>query len=203
MARNLGPKHKKCRRYGVKLCDSPKCPVVARNYPPGMHGAKGRGKLTGYGEQLAQKQMAKEVYGVFEKQFKKYYEKAMRQKGDVGENLLQQLEMRLDNIVYRLGFAVSRRQARQMTGHGLFLVNDRRVDIPSYQVKIGDSVKLKEQVKKSRLFENIEEKIKQQEMPSWLSLDENSLTGKVLDKPKLDEISSVFDVKTIIEFYSK
>ncbi|MBI5621480.1 30S ribosomal protein S4 [Candidatus Falkowbacteria bacterium] len=203
MGRYLGPKHKKCRRLGVKICDSANCPMLKRNYPPGVHGVKGRNKLTGYGEQLAQKQMAKAIYGIMERQFNKYYVEAIRQSGDASENLMRQLELRLDNVIYRLGFAMTRAQARQFASHGLFTVNDTRVDVPSYQLRPGDVVGLRQRARRSAAFATVNERLKTVQAPSWLSMDSSALQGKVLDRPALKETQLLFDIKTIIEFYSK
>jgi len=209
VARNLDPKCAQCRRAGVKLflkgerCNSAKCAMVKRNYPPGVHGVKGRGKLTSYGEQLAEKQKAKRIFGILEKQFKKYYHQAARMKGEAGDNLLRLLEMRLDNVVYRLGFAESRVQARQMVSHGLLEVNGKKVDISSFQVKIGDQITLRSKSQKSKLFSNIEEKLSKAQVPSWLALEAKSLSGKILDYPKKDEMESTFDPQIVIEFYSR
>lgn len=203
MGRNLAPKHKKCRRFGIKLCSSVKCPMMRRNYPPGVHGPKGRPKMTGYGEQLAEKQKAKLVYGLLERQFAKYYKQASERPGDAGANLLQQLEMRLDNVVYRLGLAMSRPQARQFVNHALCEVNGKKVDIPSYQVKIGEVIGLRAKSKKMNAFLGLEEKLDKVTPPSWLLLDAKNASGKVLDLPKKEEAENAFDVKAIIEFYSR
>lgn len=203
MARRLGSKTKASRRYGVVLHPKAEKVLAKRNYPPGPHGPKGRGKLTGYGSQLAEKQKAKLSYGVLERQFSRYYEEAMRRTGDSGLHLLQLLEMRLDNVVFRIGFASSRDQARQMVNHGHFLVNGKRVTIPSYQVKSGDVVSIRPQSAKSKLFESAAERLKSVEPRSWLVVNPDDLTGKVTDAPKFDDIQPLFDVKAVIEFYSR
>ena len=150
MSKDLDHKCKQCRREGVKLflkgekCYGPKCPIVRRNYPPGIHGAKKtRQRLTEYGHQLREKQKAKKIYGILERPFRNYYQKAIKQKGDTNEILGQLLEMRLDNVIYRLGLAKSRKAARQLVSHGFFLVNGKKVNIPSYQVKIKDEITIK------------------------------------------------------------
>lgn len=209
------PECKKCRRAGEKLflkgskCFSPKCLLIRRNYAPGAHGsAKHRVRLTGYGEQLKEKQKAKRIYGLREKQFSNYVAKSSKQKGNTAEVLLRTLETRLDNVVYRLGLAKSRAMARQMVTHAHFLVNDKKVDIPSFQVKPNQVITIKPQsFEKSRLFENSFQLSAQKEVPSWLALEANwenkKIAGKVLNLPKLEEISKEFDPKKIIEFYSR
>jgi len=160
MGRNLDAKCKQCRRIGEKLflkgerCDSPKCAMVKRNYPPGFHGQKGKKRQSDYGLQLAEKQKAKKQYNLLEKQFKLTFSKAQKQTGDAGENLLKLLETRLDNVVFRLGIATSRTQARQFVGHGHIRVNDKKVDIPSFQVKQGDVVRVKSSSKNISILEN-------------------------------------------------
>jgi small subunit ribosomal protein S4 len=177
--------------------------MVKRNYPPGVHGVKGRSKLTGFGDQLTEKQKAKRIYGILEQQFKKYYTTAIRQSGEAGENLLRLLEMRLDNIIYRLGFVSSRGQAREAVSHGLFMVNNRKVNIPSYQLKVGEIVAIRNKTNPPKLFANLEERITKAQIPSWLLLDANNLTGKILAKPQKAEVPTNFDIKAIIEFYSR
>lgn len=209
MARNLDSRCAKCRRSGVKLflkgerCNSAKCAIIKRNYAPGVHGPKGRGKLTDFGQQLMEKQKAKWTYGILEKQFLTYYDEATRKTGEAGENLLQLLEMRLDNVVFRLGFAPSRAEARQVVNHGAFTVNGKHVDIPSFQVRVGEVIALSPSGQKSKLFANLKETLDKKQAPSWLSLDAKNLSGKVLDKPKGQELENVFDVRSIIEFYSR
>ncbi len=203
MARRLAPKAKASRRYGVALHPKAERILAKRNFPPGQHGPKGRGRLTNFGEQLAEKQKAKLSYGLLERQFNRYYTEAVRREGDASQNLLALLEQRLDNVVYRLGFAISRDQARQMVSHAHFAVNGKKVDIPSYQVKIGDVVSLRPTAQKRKLYATIGEKLQNAILPSWLSLDTKELSGKVLDTPKRDDIQPVFDPQVIIEFYSK
>ncbi len=210
MGKYLGPKCRLCRREGTKLflkgevCYTSKCPLVKRKYPPGIHGLKRTGRLSEYGLQLREKQKAKRIYGILEKQFKNYFKKAYRQKGFTGENLLKLLEKRLDNVIYRAGFASSRSMARQIVNHGHILVNNHKVNIPSYQVKVNDVIKVK---KTSRLFSQIKErvqaKIKQIELPSWFSVDEKNLEIKILSEPKAEDLPKDIDVRLIVEFYSK
>lgn len=202
MARDLRPKHKLCRQYGEKLCDSPKCPVTKRSYAPGQHGqAKKRAKLSGFGKQLREKQKVKRIYGLLERQFSNYVAEASKKAGDTSKYLLNYLESRLDNVVYRTGLAPSRAAARQMVSHGHVLVNGKKVDIPSYRVKVGETLEVKENVKKSKLFENIAEIISKKEMPAWLTVDAKKLSAKILNSPTIENPN--FDAKSIIGFYSR
>lgn len=204
---------KLCRRAGKKLmlkgerCESPKCAIIKRNYPPGASGNKGmKTKLTEYGTQLREKQKAKRIYGIQEKQFKKYYELAMKSKTQTAQRLMGALEMRLDNMLYRAGIAKSRKQAKQLIGHGHFFVNKYKTDIPSFQVKINDIVKIKESKGDKKFFQDLKEELKKKkdlEIPSWLSFDKSKLELKVLSEPDVDEIEKSFDTKMIIEFYSR
>jgi len=208
MAKNLDPKCKQCRREGEKLflkgdrCNSPKCAMVKKNYPPGVHGLKGRGRQSDYSLQLREKQKAKKLYNLLEKQFKITFDKASKQKGDAGENLLKILEMRLDNTVYRLNFATSRSQARELVNHGHFTVNDKKVNIPSYQIKTGDIIKIKPSSKKNKLFSDLSERLKKADVPGWLNLDEKELSAKILHKPNKDDMEKI-NMQMIVEFYSR
>ncbi len=202
MARDLRPKHKLCRKYGEKLCDCAKCPVLKRSYPPGQHGPdQKRVKLSGYGKQLREKQKVKRIYGILERQFSNYVAEASKKTGDTSKFLLNYLEARLDNVVYRSGLAPSRAAARQLVNHGHVLVNGKQVNIPSYRVKVGEGVELNETSKKSKLFENIAEVINKKEMPSWISVDAKKLSAKVLNSPTVENPN--FDAKSIIGFYSR
>jgi small subunit ribosomal protein S4 len=198
-----------CRRAGRKLflkgakCNSAKCVLVSRNYPPGIHGGKKqRGKASEYSLELAEKQKAKRLYGLREKQFRLMFERAGRQ-GDAGEHLLKMLETRLDNVIYRFGLAVSRAEARQMVGHGMFTVNGRLVNIPSYQVKAGDVVAIKKNKRQKKTFANLADKLKRVEVPGWLYFKADELEGKVLHAPSLDEVDRTINIQAIVEFYSK
>lgn len=209
MAKNNNSKCAQCRREGKKLflkgekCSSSKCPIIKRNYPPGLHGSKGHPRLTPYGTQLREKQQAKRTYRLAEKQFRKYYEKSVKKGGETGDNLLMLLESRLDNVIYRLGIANSRDLARQLVNHAHFMVNGKRVDIPSYQVKKGDIIKLKEKsLKKPSIKERVE-KIKPQEIPGWLSWDVKELSAKVVGDPVDDNLRNIVNTKMIVEFYSR
>jgi len=203
MGRLLGPTCKPCRRDGVSVCGRENCALKRRNTPPGVHGPKGRGRISGYGIQLREKQKAKHLYGILEKQFRRYYGEATRRKGDTGLILVQLLEERLDNVVYRLGYAKTRRQSRQMVSHGLFTVNGKNVNIPSYSVKIGDEVAIKENKKDKKIFSEATEAITNASIPSWLKMDIQTMTAKVLSHPEGDELKQVFDPTLIIEFYSR
>jgi len=210
MAKDLTSKCKKCRRVGEKLllkgerCNSAKCAMVKRNYPPGFHGQKGRPRATGYGLQLTEKQKAKIQYNLLEKQFRLTFEKAKKKSGDAGENFLQNLEMRLDNIAYRAGFAISRSEARQLVSHGHFTVNNKNVKIPSYIVAAGDLVKIKKIKLTSKLHKTkLEEMAKKKDFPGWMNFDKNENTIKILHKPSMAMINPNFQIQQIIEFYSK
>ncbi len=205
MARYIGPKWRLSRREGVELFSSKRNALERRDYAPGMHGAK-RTKLSDYGLQLREKQKVKRLYGVLEKQFRRYYEKASRSKGITGSVLLQLLERRLDNVVYRLGFATTRPQARQMVGHGLICVNDKRVNIPSYTVKAGDeiSVKNKDGIKKlAKTNVDLNNEYQGREKVSWVLVDEDHLKGKVSRLPEREDITFPINEQLIIELYSK
>ena len=206
MARDTSPQCKQCRREGQKLflkgerCLTDKCGFERRAYPPGDHG-RARQKQSEYRVQLREKQKARRYYGVLEGQFRRYYDKASRQQGITGENLLTLLERRLDNVLVRLGFAASRRQARQMVRHGHWTVNGRRVDIPSYQVREGDIVTLKTGSPAEPLIREATELTAQ--VPPWLQADHDSLTAKVLRKPERREITTPVQEQLIVELYSK
>lgn len=202
MARYTGPKHKLCRAEGTALCGSPKCPVIRKNAgPPGQHGQKGRRKLSEYGIQLREKQKVKRMYGVFERQFQKYYMNASRKKAATGEALLQILESRLDNVVYRLNLASSRQQARQLVSHGHIFVNGKKVTIPSYNVKIGDVITLSPKAVNFQFIKTIAEDSKDLKLPKWL--ERKGAAGKVLSKPERELIEEPVNEKLIVEFYSR
>lgn len=203
MSRNLGPKHRMCRRVGERLCTSDKCPSVRRNYPPGAHGPSGKSRLTSYGIQLREKQKAKWIYGLLERQFRNYFEKAKQVKGDTGQLLSQYLETRLDNIVFRMGWAKTRHGARQVVKHGHIEVNGEKVDIPSYQARVNDLVSVKESVREKPYFKGISQNLEKHELVSWLSNGKTALEGKVLNVPPPEELKQNFDPKLIVEFYSR
>jgi small subunit ribosomal protein S4 len=184
-------------------CLTPKCAIIKRNYAPGFHGPKGHKRLSDYGLQLAEKQKAKKFYGLLEKQFRLTFEKAAKKKGDAGQNFLRLLEMRLDNVVYRLGWAPSRALARQLVNHGHFLLNGRKNTIPSAIVKLGQTVTVKKTSANNRYFKSLGEKIKKAIRPSWLNFDASDLSAKVLHEPQAADLPQNLNVQMIIEYYSK
>lgn len=200
---------RKCRRVQEKLflkgdrCLSPKCSIIKRNYPPGMHGQKRFGRISEYGIQLREKQKVKKIYGINETQLENYFKKAMRKKGVTSEILLELLERRLDNVIFRLGLSSSRKQARQLVSHGLITVNNRGVDIPSYCVKKDDVIAVKKSKKSKEYFKKIIEKIKEQKIPSWLEPNGKNLSAKVLNNPSKQDFDVSADIQLIIEFYSR
>jgi small subunit ribosomal protein S4 len=206
MARDTGPQCKQCRREGQKLflkgerCFTDKCGVERRSYPPGEHG-RGRMRQSEYRLQLREKQKARRYYQVLEKQFRAYYDKASRQPGVTGENLLRLLESRFDNVLVRLGFAASRRQARQLIRHGHWMVNGRRVDIPSYQLRPEDVISIKADAAAADTVRMATELVST--VPAWLQADHDALTAKVLRFPERSEISAPVQEQLIIELYSK
>jgi small subunit ribosomal protein S4 len=206
MARDTSPQCKQCRREGQKLflkgerCMTEKCGVERRSYPPGEHG-RGRVRASEYRQQLREKQKARRFYQVLEKQFRGYYKKAARQPGVTGENLLRLLEGRLDNVLLRLGFAASRRQARQLVSHGHWLVNGRRVDIPSYQVRPDDVITIKPDSDATDVVRQATELTAA--VPPWLQADHDALTAKVLRLPERGEIIVPIEEQLIVELYSK
>jgi small subunit ribosomal protein S4 len=209
MARYTGPVCRLCRREGTKLflkgtkCLSDRCPIEKRNFPPGMHGKDRKAKIVGYGLQLHEKQKAKRMYFTLEGQFREYYEKANRATGVTGELLIQQLERRLDNVAYRLGFAISRRQARQVVRHGHVTVNGKKVNIPSYQVNAGDEIAIRDSAKKLLIVEQGAQYAAQNPVPVWLEMNFDSLTGRVLSLPKRKDINLPINEQLIVELYSK
>ena len=208
MARYTGATCRLCRREGQKLflkgdrCYTDKCAIVKRNYAPGQHG-QGRKKLSNYGLQLREKQKTKSYYGVGEKQFRKYFAMASNKKGVTGANLLQILESRLDNVVYRLGFGTSRAQARQFVNHGQFEVNGKRVDIPSYLVKAGDVITVREIKKDNATIKANVEENSARPVPAWLEKDNEKLSGKVVRLASREDIDLPIEEHLIVELYSK
>lgn len=209
MARYIGESCRVCRREGEKLflkgsrCYTDKCAITRRAYAPGQHGQK-RKKQSEYGTQLREKQKAKAFYGVLESQFRKYFEEAARSKGVTGTKLLQILESRLDNVVYRLGLATSRAQARQLVRHGHFTVNGIKVNIPSYLTKVNDVVKVKESSANSEIFKTIVEATENgRPVPTWLEADLQNKTGKIVALPSREEIDLPVQEHLIVELYSK
>jgi small subunit ribosomal protein S4 len=184
-------------------CTTDKCPIEKRNFAPGQHGRDRKAKIVGYGLQLREKQKARRIYFALEGQFREYYEKASRTPGVTGELLLQQLERRLDNVTFRLGFASSRRQARQIVRHGHVEVNGRKVNIPSYQVGVGDEIKIRPNSTKLTVIETSREYASHNPLPGWLSSEPNTLSGKILALPKRDDIQLPVNEQLIVELYSK
>ena len=208
MARYTDASCKLCRREGQKLflkgerCYTNKCAIVRRPYAPGQHGAQ-RSKLSEYGIQLREKQKAKRFYGLLESQFRKYFEIANRKSGITGENLLQLLESRLDNVVYRLGFGSTRAEARQLVTHGHFEVNGKKLNIPSYIVKVGDEIAVREKSRKSPRFKEILDMTGSKVVPQWLEVDQENLKGKVVALPAREDIDLNVQEHLIVELYSK
>ena len=209
MARYTDPVCRLCRREGMKLflkgskCFTDKCPVEKRNFAPGQHGKDRKAKIVGYGLQLREKQKAKRMYFTQEGQFRNYFEKAARSKGVTGELLLQQLERRLDAVVYRIGLGMSRRQARQLVRHGHVAVNGRKVNIPSYQVSVGEEISIRENSRQLALLEQAKEFAAHQNAPGWLEIDRENFKGKVLALPKREDIHLPVNEQLIVELYSK
>jgi len=208
MARYIGPVCRLCRREGEKLflkgekCSKASCAVGKRPTAPGQHGTS-RKKLSEYGQQLREKQKAKRIYGILESQFHKYYVEADRVPGITGENLVRLLEMRLDNVVYRLGFGRSRTEARQVVRHNLITVNGKRVNIPSYQIKVGDVVQVAEKSKNLTRFKDILDVSAGRTVPDWLTSDPDNLRGTVSSKPTREQVMIPVNETLIIEHYSK
>ncbi len=209
MARYIGAVCRLCRREGMKLflkgerCYTEKCAIEKRNLPPGQHGKARKAKLVGYGLQLREKQKVKRIYGVLENQFRRYFETAERTRGITGELLLQLLERRLDNVIYRLGLATSRPQARQLVRHGHFQVNGRKVDIPSYSLKQGDVVTVIGRSQKNPTIEHAIEEVKGRGIPEWLSFDPAAISGRVVSMPTREQINLPVQEQLIVELYSK
>lgn len=193
------------RRYGVALFGTAKEAKILgrRGFPPGQHGQTANRRLSGYGLQLREKQKAKLIYGVLERQFRKYFEEVRAQKGDTGELLVQNLERRLDNVVYRLGLATTRAQARQLVTHGHMHVNGKPVNIPSYRVTVGEQVSIRPQSRSKKYFEPIEKLMEAHTAPGWLDLDKTAWTGKILNLPTKDDTDRSVDLQLIVEFYSR
>ena len=208
MARYTGSVCRICRRENTKLflkgdrCYADKCAFERRAYPPGQHGQR-RGKTSDYGIQLREKQKVKRTYGLLEKQFRSYFAKAERMKGITGSNLLVLLERRLDNIIYRMGFTASRNQARQMVRHNHFRINGRKVNIPSYQVKVGDKINVREGSQKVNVLLESMETVARRGVPEWLELDKDNFTGTVRAFPTREDLTMPMQEQLIVELYSK
>ncbi len=212
MARTIGPVCKLCRREGEKLflkgarCMSPKCAIERRGYAPGQHGKTGqfkRGRSTDYLNQLREKQKARRIYGVLEKQFRRYFQIAQRSKGLTGAMLLTLLESRLDNVVYRMGFATSRAQARQLVAHGHFDVNGRRTDAPSYLTQPGDAIAVHAGSRAGLYFKEVVKAMEDYTAPKWLTVEPSQFSGKVLNLPMREEIDLTLNEQLIVEYYSR
>lgn len=209
MARYIGPVCRLCRREGMKLflkgerCYTEKCAIEKRNFVPGQHGKARKSKLAGYGVQLREKQKVKRIYGVLEDQFRRYFEQAERTRGITGETLLQLLERRLDNVVYRIGYATSRAQARQLVRHGHFTVNGRKVDIPSFSVKPGDVVAVRQSSRENASIVHAMEEVKGRGVPEWLQRDGEGLSVKIGSVPTREQINLPVQEQLIVELYSK
>lgn len=206
MGKTLKTTCKMCRREQVSLCGKEKCAFKRRSTLPGVHGpaqSLKRPRLSSYGIQLREKQKAKRLYNVMERQFRRYFEAASSKSGNTADFLVETLERRLDNVVYRLGFAKTRRQARQMVGHGFITINGEMVDIPSYSVRVGELISIKESKKQKGLMAGLSERLAKTAPARWLSIDAGTFTGKVTSLPEGEDLKSVFDPTLIVEFYSR
>lgn len=210
MATDLNPKCKRCRRAGEKLflkgerCNTPKCGMVRKAYAPGMHGNKMRRALSEYGKQLEMKQRIKRIYGIMERQFRKHFEEASSKQGVTGNLLMTRLEMRLDNVVFRLGLADSRKAARQTVSHGAILLNGKKASIPSMKVKVGDILGINISKKEKKYFqERAKDLKKRKDIPSWLALDASKIEGRVLSEPDVESIGVNVDPQLVVEYYSR
>ena len=209
MARNLDPKCRQCRREGEKLflkgekCFTDKCAIEKRNYPPGQHGQRRSSRLSDYGVQLREKQKLRRIYGVLEKQFRSYYAEADRRKGVTGENLLQLLESRLDNVVYKMGIGASRTEARQIVRHNSILVNGQRVNIPSYQVAPGDEISVVDTSKNQLRIKAALEAAEERGFPEWIDVDAKGFNGIFKNKPLRDDLPATINESLVVELYSK
>lgn len=212
MARYTGPVCKLCRREGEKLflkgerCYSPKCAIEKRAYPPGQHGRMAqwsRSRESDYGKQLRAKQKARRVYGVLERQFRRYYRQAIKARGLTGLTLLQILESRLDNVIYRMGYASSRAQARQLVTHGHFMVNDRRTDVPSMQIKPGDVIQVREGSRSKTLIKDLMAMAEERSAPEWITRNLKDMSGGIIRLPERTEIDANLNEQLIVEYYSR
>lgn len=210
MAKNIGSKCKLCRRAGEKLfikgdrCASPKCAISRKPYAPGVHGQNRSRGLSEFGKQLAEKQRVKRIYGISEKQLRMHLKEAQKKTGVIGDNLIARIEMRLDNVIYRLGLASSRAQARQFVGHGFFFVNGKLLDIASAKVSIGDEIVLKENKSQKNYFKELQAILKKkQDFPGWVSFDPKEMKGKVLSTPNKEQVATGLDLPAVIEYYSR
>ena len=210
MARNIGPQCRQCRREGMKLflkgerCHTEKCAIEKRNFPPGQHGKDRKPKIVGYGLQLREKQRARRYYGLLEQQFRNLFEKAAAAKGITGENALNMLERRLDNTIYRMGFGTSRAQARQVVRHGHIQVNGRKVNIPSFMVKPGDVIEVREKSRNNQTILGARDATAHAPSPNWLEVDRENLRARVIGQPKREDLVQIqLNEQLIVELYSK
>ncbi|MBI3994028.1 MAG: 30S ribosomal protein S4 [Candidatus Lambdaproteobacteria bacterium] len=209
MARYLGPVCRLCRREGMKLflkgdrCYTDKCAIEKRSYPPGVHGSGFRQKQSEFGNQLREKQKVKRIYGMLEKQFRRIFTEAARRRGMTGEKLLQLLESRLDNVVYRMGFASSRNEARQLVRHGHFQVNGHKANVPSMQLKVNDEIAVRERSRKIQQIKNAIEAARRKGTSGWIEIDPDNFKGKIVAEPKRDEITLPIQEQQIVELYSR
>lgn len=203
MARYRGPRGKVCRRLSMAVFESPKFANPRKNYPPGQHGPQNRGRLSDYGLQMREKQRMKYMYGVLERQFRNYFKKADRQTGKTGDNLIRLLECRLDNVIFRMGFAPTRRAARQLVSHRHILVNGRTVNIPSFQVRPEDVIQVREKSKRMEMILSSIKRLKGDLILSWLKLDKAKMSGVFLQYPEREQIPEELNEQLVVELYSK
>ena len=210
MARSTDSKCKKCRRAGEKLflkgdrCDSPKCAMIRKPYAPGAHGKKISRGLSEYGKQLAMKQRIKRIYGVMERQFRNHFDEIKNKQGVVGDLLISRLELRLDNVVYRMGFSSSRSGARQLVNHGLIKVNGKKVDVPSFWVKVGSAIAINETKINKNYFKNQAQFLKnKKDFPAWIQFNPENMEGKIIAVPQREDVGSAVDPQMIVEYYSR
>ncbi|MDA0269820.1 MAG: 30S ribosomal protein S4 [Chloroflexi bacterium] len=202
MARYIGPKCRKCRRYGVSLCGTAKCALTRRPNPPGPRPLRRR-KISDRGLQLIEKQKVRYAYGLMEGQFRRYLERATAREGVAGHNLMRLLEERLDNVVYRMGFGATRSQARQIVTHGLIAVEGKKLSIPSARVKVGQAISFTDRGRKSGFYKILQEDIAARDIPAWIELDRQNLTGRVIAEPGPGDWESFFNPNAVIEYYSR
>lgn len=202
MARYTGPKCRKCRRYGVSLCGKAKCALVRRQNPPGPRPTRRR-KISDRGQQLIEKQKVRFAYGLMESQFRRYYDRAHRRGGVTGNNLMQFLEERLDNVVYRMGFGGTRAQARQIVTHGLIAVDGKKLSIPSARVRPGQEISFTDRGKKSNFYAIVKEEIQGRDVPGWLQVDRDQMSGRMLGEPGPGDWEAHFNPNAVIEYYSR
>lgn len=202
MARYTGPKCRKCRRFGVSLCGTAKCAIIRRPFPPGPRQMRRR-KISDRGLQLIEKQKVRYSYGLMERQFRHYYQRAVGRPGVTGNNLMQMLEERLDNVVFRLGFASTRAQARQIVSHGLVAVDGKKLDIPSARVRTGAAISFTDRGKKSEYYKILQDEIRGRDVPGWLEIDRAQMTGRVLAQPGPGDWEAHFNPNAVVEYYSR